>query len=65
VPAHFSGESDENGKVNVNKKYIQDVFIYNAKTFEKINPKTIDLEKGEIVIDQVYCDVEVDFNYCY
>lgn len=65
IPGYFKGESDEDGKIFVGKKYIQDVFVYNIKTFEKIKPTTIDLEKGEMVIDQPYCDVEVNFNYCY
>ena len=65
LPGHFIGESDEEGKILVNKQKIQDVFVYNAKSYERIKPKTIDLEKGEIVIDQPYCDVEVDFYYCY
>ena len=65
VPHRFVGESDDLGHINVQKKYIQDIFIYNARTYEKIIPKQIDLENGEIVIDQPYCDVEIDFNYCY
>lgn len=65
IPEHFIGESDENGSINVGKKNIQDLFIYNANTCEKIIPRKVDLEKGEIVIDQIYCDVEIDFNYCY
>ena len=65
IPSHFSGESDDNGNITLGKQYVQDVFIYNAKTSEKIKPKNIDLEKGEIVIDQPYCNVEIDFNYCY
>lgn len=65
IPEHFKGESDEAGRINVNRKNIQDVFIYNTRTYEKITPKSIDLEKGEIVIDQCYCDVDIDFNYCY
>lgn len=65
IPEHFVGESDEDGRIVLGKQNIQNVFIYNAKTFNKITPKTIDLEKGDIVIDQPYCDVEVDFYYCY
>ena len=65
IPQHYKGESDDLGCINVNKKFIQDVFVYNARTYERIIPKQIDLENGEIVIDQSYCDVEVDFNYCY
>ena len=65
VPCHFKGESDDEGRFNVDKKSIQDVFVYDARTYEKITPKSIDLENGEIVIDKRYCDVEVDFNYCY
>ena len=65
IPEHFKGESDEEGKINVGKKLISDAFVYNAKTYEKIVPKSIDLEKGEIVIEPKYCDVEIDFNYCY
>ena len=65
IPSHFTGESDENGKINLGKNKVLDVFVYNAKTFERIRPITVDYEKGEIVIDQSYCDVEVDFNYIY
>ena len=65
IPHHFVGESDDLGHINVQKKHIQDIFIYNARTYEKITPKEVDLENGEIVIDQPYCDVEIDFNYCY
>ena len=65
VSAHFNGESDEKGEIQLDKEKIANVFVYNAKTFEKINPKSIDLEKGVITIDEVYCDVEVDYQYEY
>ena len=65
IPEHFLGESDEEGKILVGREKISNVFVYNAKTFEKIKPRTIDLEKGEIIIDQTYCDVEVDFEFEY
>jgi hypothetical protein len=41
------------------------VFVYNAKTFERIIPNSIDFEKGEIFIEQVFCDIEVNFDYIY
>ena len=65
IPGHYSGESDEEGKIFVGKKPISDVFVYNAKTYERIIPKAMDLEKGEIIIDLEYCDVEIDFNFYY
>lgn len=65
IPHHFIGESDDLGRIYVQKKNIQDVFIYDAQSYKKIIPKEVDLENGEIVIDQPYCDVEIDFNYCY
>ena len=65
IPAHFSGESDEEGKIVIDKKKISDVFVYDAKTYEKIIPKSVDLENGEIVIEPKYCEVEIDFNYRY
>ena len=65
IPGHFKGESDDLGRIELNKKAVKDVFVYDARTYEKITPKSIDLENGEIVIDKRYCDVEVDFNYCY
>ena len=65
IPCHFEGESDENGKIELGKTHVQNVFVYNAKTFEKIQPKSIDLEKGELIIDQPYCDVDIDFDYDY
>ena len=65
IPGHFKGESDEEGKISIGRTLISDVFVYNAKTYEKIIPKSIDLEKGEIVIEPKYCDVEIDYNFCY
>ena len=65
VSAHFNGESDEEGRIYLNKEKVTNVFVYNAKTFEKIKPINVDLEKGVLVIDQNYCDVEVDFQYVY
>lgn len=65
ISAHFNGESDEEGKIQLNKEKITNVFVYNAKTFEKINPINVDLEKGVITIGDIYCDVEVDFQYEY
>lgn len=65
LSAHFNGESDEKCEIQLNKEKITNVFVYNAKTFEKINPKSVDLEKGVITIDEVYCDVEVDYQYEY
>ena len=65
VSCHYSGESDEEGRISVDKKEISDVFVYDAKTYEKINPKSVDFKNGEIVIDSEYKNVEVDFNYRY
>ncbi len=65
VPSHFTGESGEEGMVHLGKENITNVFVYNAKTFEKIEPLNIDLEKGVITIGEVYCDVEVDYQYEY
>ena len=65
VPVHFKGETNEHGLIEVGKTNISNVFVYNAKTFEKIKPINVDLEKGVITIDQVYCDIEVDFQYEY
>lgn len=65
ISGHYSGESDEEGKILVGKEEISDVFVYDAKTYEKIAPKSVDFKNGEIVIDFEYKDVEVDFNYRY
>lgn len=65
IPYHFKGESDKNGEIYVKHKNIQDVFVYNAKTFEKIIPKTVDNQLGKISINEVYCDVEIDYNFLY
>ena len=65
VPAHFVGESDEEGKVQLNKEKVSSAFVYNAKTGEKMQPISVDLEKGVIVVDQPYCEVEIDFQYLY
>ena len=65
LSAHFIGESDEFGNVQLNNQNVTNVFVYNAKTFDRIKPTKIDLEKGVITIDQKYCDVEVDYQYKY
>ena len=65
ISCHYSGESDEEGKILVDKQDISDVFVYDAKTYEKITPKSVDFKNGEIVIDSEYRNVEVDFNYRY
>ena len=65
VSDHFVGESDDEGKINLGKEKISNVFVYDAKTFDKIKPISVDLEKGVIVIENSYCDVEVDYQYEY
>ena len=65
VSSHVERESDEEGRIQLNKKDISSVFVYDAKTFEKIFPISIDIENGEIVIDTPYRDVQVDFEYFY
>ena len=65
VSKHFIGESDEEGNISLGKEKITNVFVYDAETFEKINPINVDLEKGVIVIDTPYKDVEVDYQYNY
>jgi hypothetical protein len=51
IPEHFSGESDEEGIINLGREKVQDVFVYNAKTGEKLKIKNSDLEKGIVAID--------------
>ena len=65
LSAQFKGESDEDGKIQLKKENVTNVFVYNAKTFDRIKPKEIDLEKGVITIDDAYCDVEIDYQYEY
>ena len=61
LSAQFKGESDEEGKIEIGKQKITNVFVYDAKTFEKIKPTSIDLEKGVIVIGTPFRDVEIDY----
>ena len=65
LSAHFQGESDEEGKIQIGKEKISNVFVYNAKTFDKIKPINVDLEKGVITIGEIYCNVEIDYQYEY
>lgn len=65
VPGHYIGESDDLGRIYVGKNKISKVFVYNMKTGEKIQPRIINSENGEIIISQIYTDVEVDFYYDY
>ena len=65
ISKHEALESDENGIITVAHKSISNVFVYNAKTFEKLKPVSVDLERGVVVIEQPYLDVEVDYQYGY
>ena len=65
LSARFSGESDMNGKIQLDKTNVQNVFVYDAETFQKLNIVQVDLERGQIIIEQKYCDVEVDYQYLY
>lgn len=65
VPCHYIGESDEDGIIKVDKQNISKVFVYKADTFEKIRPIRVDEVNGLINIETPYCNVEVDFIYCY
>ena len=65
LSAHYSGESDARGKIQLDKEEVSNVFVYDAETFEKINPIILDLEKGSLIIDKKYHNVEVDYQYHY
>ena len=65
ISAQYKGESDEEGKIYLKKENVTNVFVYNAKTFDRIKPINVDLEKGVITIGDIYSDVEVDFQYEY
>lgn len=65
ISGHHVGESDENGEVNLNKENVTNVFVYDAKTFDRIKPIKVDLEKGVVTLEQSYRDVEVDYQYEY
>ena len=65
LSAQYKGESDEEGKIQLEKENVTNVFVYNAKTFDRIKPINIDLEKGVVTIDNAYCDVEIDYQYEY
>ena len=65
LSAHFTGESDEEGRIQLNKEEVANVFVYDAKTYEKLTPESVDLEKGEIILDAPYRDVEVDYQFYY
>ena len=59
------GESDENGKIHLGRREVSQVFVYNAKTSERVFPIDIDLEEGVVTIEQQFLEVEVDFVFKY
>ena len=65
ISEHFVGESDDKGIFALGKRKVTNVFVYDAKTYERIEPLSIDLVKGIVAIGQAYKDVEVDFDYAY
>ena len=65
LSAHFTGESDEYGKIQLDRKDVVNVFVYDAKTLERLYPAKIDLKEGEVVLVQGYRGVEIDYQYYY
>ena len=65
LSAHFTGESDEYGKIQLDRKDVANVFVYDAKTLERLYPAKIDLKEGEVVLVQGFKDVEIDYQYYY
>ena len=65
ISDHFTGESDDKGAIDLGKQKIANVFVYDSETFERIIPKSIDFETGKVVINSVYKNVEVDYEYVY
>ena len=65
IPSHDFYESDEDGVIQLKFSPVKEVFVYDAKTHEKITPKFVNLEKGLMSIEDGYHDVEVDFLYLY
>lgn len=65
IPEHFYGESDLDGKIQLKKQNVSSVFVYNAKTGERLVPASIDAAMGEVVISEPFVDVEIDFLYEY
>ena len=64
VSMHEVVESDEKGRIQLNKEKVFNVFAYDAETFEKIVPTNVDLENGVLVVEP-YKTVEVDYEYYY
>ena len=65
LSAHFSGESDEYGNIQLDRKDVTNVFVYDAKTLERIYPAKVDLKTGEIILINGFQDVEIDYQYYY
>ena len=65
LSAHCSCESDEGGNIQLDKKPVANVFVYDAETYEKITPYIVNLEQGALVIDDRYKNVEIDYQYYY
>ena len=65
LPSHFSGESDEKGKIQLGKNNVQKVFVYDAETGQKIYPNLSWIDKGIIEIPGKYRSVEIDYEFPY
>ena len=65
ISEHYSGESDVNGRISLGRENISQVFVYDAKTYDKIKPISVDLERGVIVLAKNFQDVEIDYQYRY
>ena len=65
ISQHIARESNENGEINLGRKSVANVFVYDAKTTERILPLSINYSDGHLKIDKSYQDVEIDFTYEY
>ena len=65
ISEHYSGESDVNGRISLGRENISQVFVYDAETYDKIKPISVDLERGVIVLAKNFQDVEIDYQYRY
>lgn len=65
ISQHISRESNEKGIIDLGRENVASVFVYNAKTLERIIPIEIKYFSGKITIDKPYQDVEIDFVYEY
>lgn len=65
IPKTEKLETDENNKVQLQNKNINNIYCYDSNTYEKIIPESINKKEGIIIFQKPFYNVYIDYTYEY